>query len=635
MLTKRMTFFTNNFKISKNIKVVSFDVFDTLLTRPFEKPSHIFKFIEEYVNKNLEKKINFERTRKKAEKEARKKAFPREEITIDEIYENFHELPIKIRGAVKFLEIETEFKLCFPRKSGERLYNLAKHYGFKIIAISDTYLDLSFLKKLLEKNGFTFDAIFCSSSLLKRKKTGNIYPEVIKRLGVEAYDILHIGDHELSDIEKAKEKGLQTFHLPLLKDVLYSNYHYKKLFKGKDNNLLTSAIISAICETIDSSSKEFCKESLFNGSLYNLGFIGFGGIMFAFTNWVYATCIKKNVNTLFFVARDGYIMEKMMKIMFPQAPFEVKYLEVSRTSLMPLIAKTKEDIIKNYASNYRNASVAEFISQKLNKDPKKIIPFLKQIGFTSLNQKIKSLLHTKKEKEKIKQIVTFYADEILNELQSNEANVNLFLQQSGIFNERVAICDVGYGGTIQKILEGAKKGNILGLYLMTNAKAKNLKYCYGFLENNLQLKKFKAFKSFVRIIESIMLCSPSGTVTHYNNKGEPIFDKLQPEEAGRLNANSYTWKGMIDLYFLLQNRFGRDIHLIKEGNRNLTKVLNAFLKTPEKKDAQLLGGILFENKSNAGGYKDITSSDIWREGNLAINHEGVCKIINLIRRKVG
>ena len=72
------------------------------------------------------KKYNFRKLRKKVEKQAREKMFPQEEITIDDIYEGFAEIPVKFRGAMKFLEIETELKLCFPRPSGKSLYNLAK-----------------------------------------------------------------------------------------------------------------------------------------------------------------------------------------------------------------------------------------------------------------------------------------------------------------------------------------------------------------------------------------------------------------------------------------------------------------------------------------------------------------------------
>ena len=131
-----MTIFTDHFKIPEGVKIISFDVFDTLLLRPFEKPTDVFNFMQPYVEAMIGKKINFRKLRKQAERDIRQKIFPAEEVTIDEIYNNFKEIPLKYRGAIKFLEIETELQLCFKRKSAEILYNKAKEMGFMIIAIS-------------------------------------------------------------------------------------------------------------------------------------------------------------------------------------------------------------------------------------------------------------------------------------------------------------------------------------------------------------------------------------------------------------------------------------------------------------------------------------------------------------------
>lgn len=66
--------------------IISFDIFDTALLRPYIKPTHLFLHIEKYLKVN-----NFASLRCKSEKMARKemfKNFQKEDITIDDIYKN-------------------------------------------------------------------------------------------------------------------------------------------------------------------------------------------------------------------------------------------------------------------------------------------------------------------------------------------------------------------------------------------------------------------------------------------------------------------------------------------------------------------------------------------------------------------
>lgn len=68
------------FNLIKNRKVVSFDIFDTLLIRPFLRPTDIFRYIE------IEYSIaGFAEERVFAERRARA-TIGKREVTLDDIY---------------------------------------------------------------------------------------------------------------------------------------------------------------------------------------------------------------------------------------------------------------------------------------------------------------------------------------------------------------------------------------------------------------------------------------------------------------------------------------------------------------------------------------------------------------------
>ena len=629
------TAFTKGFVIPKNVKVLSFDVFDTLLLRPFEKPNDVFSFIAPHVEGVLQKGQDFTKLRKQVERETRQKALPVEEVTIDEIYANFTQIPPKTREEIKLREIEMELKFCFPRKSGEILYKKAVESGLIIVATSDIYFEEEFLAKLLKKNGFKFDFIFSSASLRKRKKTGNIYPEITRILGVKPEEILHVGDNKISDITRAKEHGLQTFYLPLLRSVLYENPHYKRLFKGKRKCLLTMACIGAMCERLDLQATKPSNTSLFSNNIYEIGFSGFGGILYAYTTWAYNLALKHNIKKLVFIARDGFIMQKMFQILYGNSGIESVYLECSRRSLACFEVETSQDLTKIFAKKYRNTSIENFIKEKLECDPAKIAGNIREFGFSSMQEKVKHFFKRKSDETRLEKVVMFYSNKLHSRIQKEKENAMKFLENSGILEDDVGFCDVGYAGTTQRIISKLKtKGEVFGFYMLTNHHSLKLKHSFGFLGNAVGKLKFKFFASIIRLIETIIFSAPFGTVNHYNEKGKPILEDLQKQEEKRLKVNEEVWQGMLDLGVILKKRFGDEISGLTYTKTSIANLFAEFAIAPEEADAKLLKGVVFENKSNAGGYRGLIEDNLWKMGALSVKQPLLYKLLKPFLRKL-
>ena len=106
----------------KNATVVSFDIFDTLLIRPYCKPTDLFLHLE-----RIHQTEGFATARIEAEKRARKVS-PREDIFFDEIYKF-----IDIKYAhLKEHELKLEKQILHKNTRATEIYNYAKSLGKRI-----------------------------------------------------------------------------------------------------------------------------------------------------------------------------------------------------------------------------------------------------------------------------------------------------------------------------------------------------------------------------------------------------------------------------------------------------------------------------------------------------------------------
>ena len=184
--------------------VVSFDVFDTLIKRAVLQPNDVFEMVEE-------------RTGIKGFAEARigvQKDFPR--LTLDEMYgwlkENcgYDDQTIE---TLRQTELQIEFDVILPRRAMADIFEYAKSRNKTIVLVSDMYLDLTFLRKILEKNGIAgYQALIISNEFRVFKHEGLF--EELREFRKNGKTILHIGDNHFSDYEAAQKYGLDAFYVP-------------------------------------------------------------------------------------------------------------------------------------------------------------------------------------------------------------------------------------------------------------------------------------------------------------------------------------------------------------------------------------------------------------------------------------
>ncbi len=172
-----------NIIIDDKVEVVSFDIFDTLVMRPFYKADDLFLLMDIEYAKDKVSCSPFSYIRKKAEEDLRSKWWKidpdTEDFTLKSIYEHmvtFFKIPQKTADRMYELEKDLEIKYCYQRKYTKDLYELANYLGKRIIFISDMYLEYATVSEILKNTGYDkYEKLFLSSNEGKLKYSGKLY----------------------------------------------------------------------------------------------------------------------------------------------------------------------------------------------------------------------------------------------------------------------------------------------------------------------------------------------------------------------------------------------------------------------------------------------------------------------------
>lgn len=499
--------------IIKNNKIISFDIFDTLLIHPYYKPDDLFLHLE-----YLERAENFKQIRIKAKETALKQLKDKEEISLDDIYIN---IPQKYKY-LKEKELEIEYQTLQTNPEIIDIFNYAKSLNKKIIITSDMYLPYEFVEKILKKNGITeYYKLYLSSKENKTKNSSSLYKKILTDLNISPSKIFHIGDNKYSDYDVPRQLGINSFLYPkAINRFINSNKIFFYLSKTKKMSLGIS-IALGICAINWIKNKER------NNYFYNLGFNVAGIANYCFCNFINKEAIKNNINQIFFVTRDGYTLEKSFKIFNNNIPtnyvtlnrFQKKIEEfinginLDKDEYQQIIlflqqAFPNNELIKTYNSNTTN--IQDFISNNydslkilLSRYKKIFYDYIKNIT----NSAIKNIL---------------VADSITKSF-SAALLAKQILQDKNI-----------YSITLQTAAKTVPKG-ITSLYLL---KPQN-KYA-GFQNWNLMEFFFSA---------------PTTQVLGINFMGEFIYDKENYYEKSNITAYNDVSVGMIDFVKETKNIF--------------------------------------------------------------------------------
>jgi len=286
--------------------IISFDIFDTLLIRPYIEPQEVWNVLEE-----REGVKGFYKARKEADRISYQEATCRGGETS---FEEAYALMPKEYQSLKQKEMDLEREVLRANPEMLELWNELGRQGKKRIIVSDMYLPKEFIESVLKENGFDgWDKFYLSREYDCTKVTGELFKVVLDDLKVEPWEILHIGDNEHSDVEVPKSLGMEAIHNNKVKDQFFEVCPFAKQIDGR------------LAGTLAVGWHQFKHDNPNHTYWHRLGFSMGGVLGYLYVSWIVKTAKSIGKDRLLFVARDGYIWQKICKELYPEMNTEYIY----------------------------------------------------------------------------------------------------------------------------------------------------------------------------------------------------------------------------------------------------------------------------------------------------------------------
>ena len=597
---------------SKDIKYVSFDIFDTLVKRPFFRPTDLFvllnKYFREYVGVSG---MDFSKIRVYVEELTRERLETEncQDVTLDEIYntlEKEYNISHEAAEKLKRKEVEYEIRFCERRNIGYELYSLALAMGKKVVFTSDMYLPEEIIKKILEKNGYVDnEKLYLSSEIKLTKARGDLFKYVVNDLKINSRELIHIGDNYHSDVEVPRKLNIRTIHLPKATDVAQDSAKvncFAKMFTKsmpfwRDNvasmNFIGIRTMFAMTANkyFDNPYVSFNENTDFNADPYIIGYYILVMYTFAISKWLLEKTENKGYTNMVFMARDGYLpMEayKMMKKYYLNVP-EEKYLYISRKALVPITIMSKLDFYKLpeciNVTNHTPKDVLKYLKDCINENvnAEEII----EKNNIDINKKIGNIMNYNK-------FIKVVIDELYDEQKhyKNLAKLKKYFEK--FYENNSATFDIGYSARPELYLSNLCQKHIDTFFM-------NINHDEAFKHADIAGFKIETFfsgkPSVTGFAYETMLSALAPSCIGYNieeNEVTPIFEKYNKNYQEELII-SIMQNSAIEFVKDMTTTFGEEIKELYYEKYYASLPIMAYINSASEIDESIFNAIYFED----------------------------------------
>jgi len=467
-------------------KIVAFDIFDTLLTRPLLDADYVKRLLHaEHEKAGLP---GFRETRMRSEGTAREAKG--RDVDIHDIYRHLAEA---VGGNSDPLtpdrEIELEVNSVRPRREAVELLQFAVRSGKKVVLASDMFLPRSAIEAMLERCGVVgWETLYLSCEVGMRKDSGKLYEHILADEGIAPHQMVMIGDNERSDFQIPADMGFRTIHLVKASNILRAMPRFAGLVPdAQDAPLGDQFLFGAIASENFSAITypDFSSDNMFGATPRAVGYGLLGPITVAFSQWLIDEAHENGLERLYFLAREG----KFLKSVFDRwqagqdDAVRSEYLLISRRAVTVPCIGTLEDILHIAASNsFHGASMAMFLKERFGTTLDDSV--WDQAERDSLWSRGAPLTIMDGGIDHIVPFLRFIAPHIFRQAAIERENALRYYRAMDLdADERGAVVDVGYGATIQRHLIRLLERKVHGLYMMTDRKGSALGPSAGVLAN--------------------------------------------------------------------------------------------------------------------------------------------------------
>lgn len=428
--------------------IISFDIFDTLITRKIYKPDNIFDIMSINIKDKYNLDCNFVDIRKEAEKTAVQKY--NTDVNLDQIYccmNDLIDLDCNDIDDIKSMEIELEKQFLIPRLDMLKFFNYVKKIK-KIILVSDMYLDSNILSDILANCGYKdYCDLIVSCEVGLRKDSGLLWKYVKDKYCGKK--ILHFGDNILSDHINALENDIMSIGIHSPNDICrkYLNFTPKKL---------TDCILYGELINYNIFNNVFNQNYVPPKTLEEYGELVLGPIFLKYFSWL-LNQVRNSNDVLLFVSRDGYYLKKIFDILKEKYEFlkekEYYYFLISRRAISIPTMEKIEDFYKlldiDYLGSLKQLLLLRFGVDIDVDDREVVLPKDKDFVKSILDDNKLLIINNAKQEKK----------EYINYIKNVIHNYH---------TKKLCIVDLGYSGTAQFYLSKLINKKVSGKYFIVS-----------------------------------------------------------------------------------------------------------------------------------------------------------------------
>ena len=552
---------------SGSVRLLTSDVFDTVLWRPVASPHHLFAAMGDLLIADgvLARGITgqtFALNRTHAERVARRKTFiefESPECTLEEIWA---EIPTSTwakgvdpavgaaAGIAAELAVEAAALALHPTAGS--LIEAARANGCQVALVSDSYFSVEQLSALLRSAGLDLAGIDVeTSSTHRRNKWDGLLQLVVTAWGgadglaqpdVLHHDVLHLGDNPFADLVVGDRVGARVCHTDVFDAddaalMAHEPWEFRSFAVGSDGGRS-----AAIRETLVSAPTD-----LAHSSSYQFGVEVAGPLMAGFAGWVSATAEELGASHIHCLLREGGRIAELIDIVRPSGPPR-QLVHASRWAIMRAAVMSGTPIELERALARRASMRAEHISEAFGCN---IDAVAKVIGGP--------VVADNRRADAFDAIAGDAAlrDEIVSASATLRRNVMTYLDRTLHLDDGpLVVTDIGWGGTIQEGLkaildEAGFASDIVGLYALLSPPGERRAGSGAHLHSYLptigyggrSISSARVAARHPEFLERINT-PPIGTLLSFTEAGDPV---TQPDDHDNIGASlQAAQRGVID-----------------------------------------------------------------------------------------
>lgn len=433
-------------------QIVSFDVFDTLVTRPFLHPSGARDYLAHLVEKR-HGVPDFTLLRGQSEASARKRYG--HDVDNTRIYAAMACMP-QLQGksieAIQQLELACERQWLQPRAAILEAAQTLSDSGKLVVGVSDMYLDTAELRQVLPTAVNTLlQRIHVSCETGWRKDSGDAWRELPTMEGVSPKHWMHVGDNEHADVQLPQAMGfihpVHTLRPSALLDVVPALRMLRPPAHVRDrwqDQLWLGLLVNHFTGLADRHPEEFAQQ-LTLARPETLGYTVLGPLLLDYSSWLGRMALEEGIDQLLFLSREGYALERAFRRLQAACPaldaIKTSYLRVSRRAVNTPTLHAIEDLASIFKAPFTGA-LETLLQARLGTNVAAAAS--RQLGNTVLQGQV----FLPEMSEKLIDLLRPAAEAILD-IAAAERETYLAQWAGQVGQGSVIVADIGYAGTIQ------------------------------------------------------------------------------------------------------------------------------------------------------------------------------------------